>query len=123
MIFKTILLNTLGFVTLILGMIGVFVPLWPTTPFLLLSVGCFSVNPAIQQRILKIKFIREHVQNYKERVGLKRSNVITSLIFLWMSMLISMLTAKRLLITMILLAIDTALTVYIIIIAKPKKVT
>ncbi len=32
----------LGWVFFIMGFIGVFVPLLPTTPFLILSAGCFS---------------------------------------------------------------------------------
>lgn len=39
---KTILFFTLGWVFVALGIIGVVVPLMPTTPFLLVALICFS---------------------------------------------------------------------------------
>ncbi|MCL2356193.1 MAG: YbaN family protein [Defluviitaleaceae bacterium] len=42
---KHLLINALGFLLLGIGAVGLFVPLLPTTPFVLLAAVCFSYTP------------------------------------------------------------------------------
>ena len=120
MMLKYLFLTLLGFIFLAVGAIGVFVPVWPTTPFALLAVACFSVNPKMQQKIMKIKFINEHVTNYKRRTGLKKSTVACSLAFLWISMGISMYVSKTPWVSVLLLLIGLVVTSHIVWISIPK---
>jgi uncharacterized protein len=51
---KTYFFTSIGFVATSLGIIGVFLPLMPTTCFLIVAVWAFSKsNPAIAKRILE----------------------------------------------------------------------
>ena len=59
---KTIMLTGLGLIFLGLGAIGLLLPVWPTTPFVLASVACFSSAPRIKARIMKISFFKEHIE-------------------------------------------------------------
>ena len=117
---KNLFLTIMGFIFLTLGAIGVFLPIWPTTPFVLLAVASFSVNPAIYRRIMKINFINAHVTNYKNRSGLKKSTTVFSIVLLWVSMFISILASKMQWVSVILIITGLAVTVHILWISGPK---
>ncbi|NLB80594.1 MAG: DUF454 domain-containing protein, partial [Clostridiaceae bacterium] len=111
---KTILLTAIGFVFLGLGAIGILLPVWPTTPFVLVSVACFSSAPRIKARIVKITFFREHIENYEHRTGLSRKTVSHSMIWLWGMLLLSMAIIRTFWIIILLLVVGVAVTTHIL---------
>lgn len=117
---KIILLTGLGFLFLALGAIGVFLPVWPTTPFVLLSAACFSYMPSMRARIMKIPFFKEYIDNYKSKTGLSRKTIVISLSYLWGMLLLSMLLKKTLWISILLLLIGVAVTIHILWISRIK---
>jgi len=117
---KIILLTALGFIFLGLGIIGLFLPVWPTTPFVLVSVACFSSTPKIKARIIKLPLFREHIENYEHRTGLSRKQVLLNLIWLWGMLLLSMVVVKNFWISFLLCCIGTTVTIHILHMAKPK---
>ena len=117
---KIILLTVIGFLFLILGMIGLFIPVWPTTPFILVAAGCFSSAPKLRARIMRISFFREYIENYQERKGISRKTVCSSLLFLWGMLLLSSLLIGTRLMVCILLGIGVAVTVHILWIARAR---
>lgn len=78
---QTIVLIGVGLLLLGIGALGVFVPILPTTPFLLGAVGCLSGTPRLRNRIIKIPIIREYIENYRDRRGLPVKTVVSSLFF------------------------------------------
>ena len=119
--FRIILLTGFGFIFLALGAIGLLLPVWPTTPFVLLSAACFSCTPRLRAQIMKIPFFKEHIENYEHKTGLSRKTVIISLSYLWGMLLFSMLILKNVWIACLLLFIGTSVTIHILCIAKAKK--
>lgn len=121
MITKGRLLVFLGFLLLGLGTIGIFLPLLPTTPFVLAAAACFSGNRRLSAWLHKSRFFSDYLTNYRERNGLKKSTVITSLTFLWLMMIVSMVYLKTLWAVVLLPAVGIAVTVHILYMSLPKK--
>lgn len=117
---KAIIMIGLGFVLLVLGAIGLFLPILPTTPFVLCSVGCFAGSPRLRSSVLKINFVREYYDNYQNKCGLPKKTVISSLVFLWGMLSISCIITQKLWLTFLLFAIGTAVTVHILHVARKR---
>jgi uncharacterized membrane protein YbaN (DUF454 family) len=117
---RTILLTTAGLLLLLMGTIGLFVPVWPTTPFVIAAASCLTCVPKLRSRIMRIPFFREHIENYHKRSGLSRRTVVVSLLFLWGMLIFSALRIKTFWIMLILTAVGIAVTIHILYISKSK---
>ncbi len=117
---KNKILIGIGFIFLILGGIGLFIPIWPTTPFVLLAAGCFSSSKKLSSWLEKNKLFKEYITNYRERKGLKKVTIIKSLGFLWLTLIISMISIQSLWAIITMPIIGIAVTTHILMIAKPK---
>lgn len=111
---QTILLTGIGLLLLGIGAIGIFLPILPTTPFVLGAVGCLSGTPRLRNRIIKIPVIREYIENYKNKKGLPVKTVVSSLVFLWGMMLISIIVVNKPWLTVLLALIGIAVSVHIV---------
>ncbi|NLV29119.1 MAG: DUF454 domain-containing protein [Erysipelotrichaceae bacterium] len=117
---RTILLAIFGFICLTFGLIGIFVPVWPTTPFVIAAVVCFSSTPRIKGWIMKIPFFRNHINNYQTRSGLSRKTFWVSMIWLWGMIIISLIFVNKLFLYVLLPLIGVAVTIHILFMSKPK---
>jgi len=120
---KNKLLIILGFLFLFVGTIGIFMPILPTTPFVLLAATCFSNNPKLNTWLHRNKIFSDYIANYKERTGLKKSTIIISLIFLWCSLMVSIACIKAVWAYILLPCIGVFVTVNILYMSLPKKVS
>jgi len=83
---KTLLIFS-GSVSLGLGVVGVFVPILPTTPFLLLSSYCFvRSSKKLNNWLLQNRLVGRYLHNYLEHRGIEKAAFIKSLIFLWLTL-------------------------------------
>ncbi len=119
---KKHLLSAAGFLLLIIGAIGLFVPILPTTPFILVASACFTGNPRIRSWLLKNRFFQEHLTNYQQRTGLKKSTIALSLSFLWVTLSASALVVGKLWLALLLGSIGAAVTIHILCVSRPKKI-
>ena len=114
----TLIKAFIGFMALAFGAVGLFLPVWPTTPFVLLAVGCFSSNPRIRAWILRIKFFNDYYYAYTQKRCLRKSTAAYSIIFLWTMLLLSVFAVDSLWVTILLPIIGIAVTIHILIITR-----
>lgn len=78
------LLITAGTVCVVLGVAGIFLPLLPTTPFLLLAAACYAgSSEKFYQWLLYNRWFGRYIRNYREGKGLTRATKAVSLASLW----------------------------------------
>lgn len=118
---KQVIMVTLGVFFLVLAFLGIFLPVLPTTPFVLLSAWLLSCNPRMLAKAMKIPFFREHYENYKDRKGISRKTLIRSLVYLWATMAVSMVLVGRLWLTCLLAFIGICVTIHLVHMSRARR--
>ena len=104
----------LGVIFLSLGIIGVFLPILPTTPFLLLTSFCFlRSSKRLYNWLVNHRIFGVFIYNYLTYKSATRNTKIGTLIFLWASLFISSLFISLLSIKLVLLAVGIGVTIHI----------
>lgn len=84
MSFKNHLFIALGFISLALAIIGIFIPLLPTTPFLLLSAAMFfRGSPKLYHWLTNHKIFGEYIRNFREYKAIPLSTKVFAVATLW----------------------------------------
>ena len=118
---KQRLLIVLGFLLLLVGAVGIFFPVLPTTPFVLLAAACFAGNPKWTAWLHRSRLFSDYITNYRERTGLKKRTIAISLVFLWGMLAVSMVCIRAGWATLLLLCVGIAVSVHILYMSLPKK--
>jgi uncharacterized membrane protein YbaN (DUF454 family) len=105
-----------GLVSLALGFVGRFVPLLPTTPFLLLSAWLFAKSSERWHRwLLEHKQLGEYIRQFQEDKSIPLRIKIISVSVLWATILFSVImVAKTGWLKILLLAIAAGVSVHIL---------
>lgn len=78
----------IGFLSLILGVIGIFLPVVPTTPFLLLSAALFfRSSPRAYDWLLAHKYLGPYIRSFREDRMIPLRAKIISISLLWLTAL------------------------------------
>jgi uncharacterized membrane protein YbaN (DUF454 family) len=104
-----------GTVFLALGGLGVFLPILPTTPFLLLSAAFYYKGSERMHRwLLNNKWFGSYIKNYKEGRGISTKGKIFTLLLLWMTISFSgLFLVDVLAIQLILLVTAAAVSIHV----------
>ena len=105
----------LGSVSLALGVIGVFLPILPTTPFVLLS-GYFYLRSSqrLYDWLLRHKRFGPILHNYIEHRAIPKRAKCSAIVLIWITIPISMILIGKLPYTIGLAIIGLLMSLYIV---------
>ena len=86
-LFSKIALITVGTLSVGLGILGIFLPLLPATPFLLLAAACYSrSSDKFYNGLLGNRWFGEYIRNYREGRGMSVRIKVIAITFLVLTM-------------------------------------
>lgn len=110
-----LLMMAAGWLCVVLGVIGIFLPLLPTTPFLLLAAWLFArSSERFHTWLISHPKLGPIIHAWQSGEGLDRKVRRRILIVLWLSMFLSMAIVAKLWSTLMLTTIATCVTIYIL---------
>ena len=117
------LLIILGTISLVIGVIGIFIPVLPTTPFLLMAAACYMRSSTrFYNWLLNNRLFGNYIRNYIEGRGMPLSTKIYTLLFLWVTIGFSIFLANQnMVVIIILLLVATGVTIHILSIRSKMK--
>jgi uncharacterized membrane protein YbaN (DUF454 family) len=99
-----------------LGVLGMFLPLLPTTVFLLLAAYCYSrSSDRFHTWLVNNRLLGKYIRNYKSGRGISVRQKVSTILFLWASIGLSIwLVSGRFWATLFLLAVALGVTIHIL---------
>jgi len=84
------ILITMGTIFVGIGIIGIFIPILPTTPFLLLAAACYARSSTrFYDWLINNKLIGNYIKSYREGKGVPLKVKIFTILLLWITILFS----------------------------------
>ena len=81
-----LILIIVGAISLVLGVVGIFLPMLPTTPFLLLSAAAWvKASPSLYDWLLNHKVLGEYIRNFREHRAIPLRVKIISVSLVWLT--------------------------------------
>jgi len=108
---------------LIIGIFGVFLPILPTTPFLLLTAACYAKgSEKFYNWLINNRWLGEYINNYLEGRGIPLNTKLFAITFLWVTIGFStFIIVTNFLIQILLIIIAIVVTIHIITFKTLKK--
>lgn len=92
-----LILRIVGTVSLVLGLLGIVLPVLPTTPFLLLTAYCYLRSaPNWHKRLLESKHLGPYIRNFQENKCIPVRVKVYAISMLWITITLSAVFAVSL---------------------------
>lgn len=114
---KKILLCACGWILIALAALGIFLPVLPTTPFVIVAAACFSIgSPKICRLLEKNSVFGPYIENWRTKQGIPFTVKIKAISTLWILLILSALIAGELSLTLLLAIIGIGVTIHLLLI-------
>lgn len=111
-----ILYTVIGSLSLALGILGIFLPVLPTTPFLLLTAAMFvRGSQRLYDWLMAHKHLGPYIKNFREHKALPLRVKVVSVSMVWATLLYcAFFVAKEWWMSAVFIAIATGVTIHIL---------
>ena len=119
---KKAVLVAAGSVCLALAVLGVFLPLLPTTPFLLLASACYvRSSERLYGWLMGNRLLGGYIRNFQERRGIPLRGRVITVVLLWLPLLYSVYRLDLLWLEVLLVLMGLAWSVLILRMKAPAR--
>jgi uncharacterized membrane protein YbaN (DUF454 family) len=110
-----VVLIIVGIISMSLGVMGIFLPVLPTTPFLLLAAACFiRSSEKLYNFLIQNKYFGKYIKDYREGKGIPKRTKVLAIGLLWISIGASLtFVITKLFLRIILAVVAILVTVHI----------
>jgi len=114
--FSRVLWIGAGTLCVALGLVGILIPVLPTTPFLLLAAVCYGrSSPRFLHWLLTNRWFGAYIRNYREGRGLPRREKTLTIVALWLTIGVSAVyVASQWWLRLALIAIALGVTIHLL---------
>lgn len=103
-----------GSVSLLLGILGIFLPVLPTTPFLLLTSFCFlRSSKRLYNWLINHRILGSYIYNYVTYRAINKNTRIGAMIFLWASLSFSIFVVPNLHLRIFLIVVGVGVSIHL----------
>jgi len=105
-----------GTIALVIGAIGLFLPVIPTTPLVILAAACYyRGSERLHAWILSSRWFGETIKNYQAGRGLTRDTKMRAIFLMWTSIIISTwFFVSNLFVRVAMIGVAMCVTVYLV---------
>lgn len=106
----------IGTISLLIGAIGLFLPVIPTTPLIILAAACYyRGSDRLHTWILSSRWFGDTIKNYQEGRGLTRDTKVRAISMMWVMMLVSAwFFVSSLFVRVAIICVGIGVTVYLV---------
>lgn len=112
---RKIFLISLGVICVVLGTLGIFLPVLPTTPFLLLASWAFvKSSDRLYHWLMNHRILGRYIKSYLLYRGVTKKHKTIAITTLWLTMALSIYLVDKLWLRVMLVLIGTAVTAHLL---------